>query len=344
MRRPHAHPSVLVSVGRGAACVVIMALLGASSVASSANGASPSFTDPTEPCLPTICESLEGKYVYQFAWNGIPSAKCEVVVSLVGTNERPYYCFEGTARTSKLADIFWRFRARAVALVDALSGRAKEIHVTESENAILEESVTVFNHESLEAHYIRWKRGRTKDKTISLEDGIVDLPNLGLTIGCRPLEVGDAGSLKVLIGEDPYSFDYRVTARERVRTARKEFEAFRVIPTFRKIEAEKENKLPKVKEMTVWLSGSEPHIPLMMRSKTFIGYVTGKLVQMQTASELDGEEPARVSSVTSHVSDFNTCFPAPLAAPFRVCPMIDGHRISERISRTGDNARVTVSE
>ena len=344
MRISSAHAPAGASIGRWFALAVTVAVLGVSIAASAAGATTLSSAISSEPCPFIACEDIEGTYIYQFAWNGIPSAKCEVVVSVVEANRQPYYFFEGTARTSRFADIFWKFRAHGVALVDALTGRAKEIHVSEAENAILEESVTVFNHESAEAYYVRWKRGRSKNKTISLEGGIIDLPNLGLTIGCQPLDVGDSGSLKVLIGEDPYTFDYRVTGRERVRAARNEFDSLRIVPTFRKIEVEQKNKPRKVREMTVWLRGSEPHIPLRMKSRTFIGYVTGRLIEFRPASGSGEEESVDASSLTrdrSRVYEFSR---SRVPDRSRVCASMGGHRMPEEHRRDKRLAGATFIE
>ncbi len=260
-----------------------------------AAGASPAVAPALQPDSPYRPEIPQGTYLYKFAWNGIPSAESKVVVSLEDEGNRPYYRFRGTARTSKLVDIFWRFRAHAVAVVDALTGRARRIDVDEQQNRRLKKTETVFDYESSEAHYTRWKKGEAKRKTICLDANTIDPVCLGLIICQQPLKVGDSGAFTVLVGDDSYALEYSVTARDRISAADREFDALRIEPRFHKIEDEKKNKPPKVRQMTLWLSESEPRIPLRMRSRTFIGHVTGQLVQTVPAEPELPNDPASAS-------------------------------------------------
>jgi hypothetical protein len=261
----------------GAASVAAMVVLAAGT--SLAAGVSPPVAPALQPDSPHRLAIPQGTFLYKFAWNGIPSAESEVVVSVEDEESRPHYRFRGTARTSKFVDIFWRFRAHAVAVVDALTGRARKIDVDEQQNRKLKKTETVFDYESSEAHYTRWKKGKAKQKTICLDGNTIDPVCLGLIICQQPLKVGDSAAFTVLVGDDPYALEYSVTARDRISAADREFDALRIEPRFHKIEDEKKNKAPKVRQMTLWLSESEPRIPLRMRTKTFIGHVTGELVQ-----------------------------------------------------------------
>jgi len=230
----------------------------------------------------------EGKYLYAFSWNGIPSAHGELVVSLDGTHESEQYCFAATASTSGIVDALWKFRAHATAIVDGSTGRATKIHVFQQENTRIRETETLFDYETSWAHYTRWKRDRVRRKTITLGDDIIDPVSLGLIICEQPLRVGDVTVVTVLFGDDRYALEYEVCARERVSLGDREVEALRIEPKFHKIEDEKKGKPPKVKEMTLWLSDSQPRIPLLMKSRTFVGSVTGELVRMIAAGDAEG--------------------------------------------------------
>jgi hypothetical protein len=228
----------------------------------------------------------EGTYLFKFKWNGIPSAEGRLDVSTEIEDGIPSYLFEGSARTSKFADMFWKFRATVVAVVEAVSGRAKKINTTEQERSKLKETETVLDYHAGEAQYVRWKKGQKKEKTISLEGGILDLASLGVMLAQRPLQVGDSDSLTVLFKDDQYALDYEVLSRERVSAAGKKYDALRVEPKFMKITDEK--RMPKIRQMTVWVTESAPHIPLRMRSKTFVGHVTGELQKIASKESEDG--------------------------------------------------------
>lgn len=261
-----------------AAGILLFAALAFAQSARASDEAFPPPADVSRVAPSHIPPIPEGKYLYKFAWNGIPAAEGEVVVEAKREGEQSYYLLKGAARTSKLADLLWRFRASAAAVVEALSGRAKSIRVSERQNARVKETETVFDYESGEAHYTRWKKDRARKKTISLDGGTIDPAFLGLMVCCRPLEVGDRAAFTVLVGDDPYALEYEVTACERISVAVGRFDALRLEPRFHKIQEEK--KPPKVRAMTLWLSKTEPRIPLKMKSKTFIGHVTGELVKM----------------------------------------------------------------
>jgi hypothetical protein len=223
-----------------------------------------------------------GSYLYKFSWNGIPSAESTIAVTLSEEDETPCYIFEGTARTSKFADLFWRFRAHAVAVVDAVKGQAKNIRTVEQENKRFKETETVFDYESEQAYYVRRKKGKEKGKTITLEGGVLDPVCFGMRLFRQALAVGDSSTFTVLVGDDPYALEYDVTARERISISSGTFDALRLEPRFHKIGDEDDP--PKVRQMTIWVTESEPHIPLRMKSGTFIGHVTGELVRIESAT------------------------------------------------------------
>ena len=258
-----------------AACLFIAALAGpaaAAEVAPDTPGKTPQANALPAKAIP------EGRYLFRFAWNGIPSAESEVVVRLEDDGDRPHYLFDGEARTSKVVDIFWKFRASMTAVMEVLSSRTKKIRISERENRRFKETETIFDYESEEAYYTRWKKGNVKKKTIDLGGGIIDIASLGLMVCQQPLETGDSAAFTVLFKDSRYALEYRVISRERIKAAGKEYDALRVEPRFHKIGNEKKTR--KVKQMTVWLTESEPHLPLRMRSRTFIGHVTGELARV----------------------------------------------------------------
>lgn len=228
----------------------------------------------------------EGTYFFRFTWNGIPAAEGNLVVSTQMEEGIPTYLFEGTARTSKFADIFWKFRATVVAVVEAVSGRAKKINTIEQERSKHKETETILDYKAGQAQYVRWKKGAKKEKLISLEGGVLDLASLGVMLARRPLHVGDSDSFTVLFKDDQYSLEYQVLSRERVSAAGMSYDALRVEPKFQKITDEE--KVQKIREMTVWLTETEPHLPLRMRSRTFIGHVTGELQKITPPEPGDG--------------------------------------------------------
>jgi hypothetical protein len=234
----------------------------------------------------------EGKYVYRFAWNGIPSGESELLVTVQDKEDHPYYCFEGAARTSKFADIFWTLRASAVAFVDALSGRTLKINVQDRQNKKLKRTETVFNHDSSEAYYTRWKQGEVKQKTIPLRDGALDPASLCLLISRQEMQVGDAMNFVLLVGDDPYEVEYTVAARERITLSGCAFDTLRIEPSFSKMEDKGKNKKPKIDLMTLWVNESDPRIPLKMQSSTFVGHVTAELVSVEPLGRV-AEQPAR---------------------------------------------------
>ena len=251
---------------------------------------------PQTPHTPAL-DIPQGKYRFKFTWNGIPSAECEVVVRMRMEDGAPHYLFEATARTSAFVDIFWRFRASVAALVEALDGRARNVRTTEQENTRYKETETIFDYELGEAHYTRWKKGRIKQKTIDLGSGVIDLASLGMMLCRRPLEVGDSDGFTVLFKDDTYALEYEVTSRGRISATGREYDALRIEPTFHKISEKK--RPPKIRQMTVWLSDPEPHFPLKMRSRTFIGHVTGELVKISPLESDNDDQPASQSQEVS---------------------------------------------
>jgi len=279
------------SLLRCKALAIVALILAAAALNSPTAEADDAQAGPTTTPQALAHKIPPGRYLFKFKWNGIPAAESEVVIDMRTEEGVPHYYFEGTARTSSLVDIFWRFRASVTALVQAFDGKARRIQTSEQENARFKETDTIFDYELGEAHYTRWKKGQIKKKTIDLGGGLVDLASFGMMLGRRPLEVGDSGGFTVLYKDDSYTLEYKVASRARIFAAGKEHDALRLEPRFRKIT--QEDKPPKIRRMTIWLSESLPHIPLKLRSKTFIGHVTGELVSV---TPLEAEENGQSNS------------------------------------------------
>jgi len=238
----------------------------------------------TPPGQPVAWHIPEGNYLYKFRWNGIPAAESEVAVNMETIDGCQCYRIKGTARTSRLADLLWKFRASIEAVVDSLTGRAKKIHTSERQRSRVKETETSFFYDSGEAHYTRSKKGKVKKKTLTLDDGVIDAATLGLILSYHPMDVGDSDKFTVLYGDDKYAVEYEVTGREQVTAAGKEYDTFRLEPRFHKIQ--KKEKPPKVSQMTLWLSEESPRLPIRMRSRTLIGHVTGRLVKITPAESI----------------------------------------------------------
>ncbi len=221
----------------------------------------------------------EGRYLYKFSWNGIPSAESELTVTVENRETQPYYFFEGTARTSKFVDIFWKFRASMVAMVDALTGKTLKLRIRDQQNQKTKTTETVFNYDSAQAYYTKWKKDKVDQKTIELRNGTLDPASLCLLLSNEKLQVGDTGSTILLVEDDIYEMNYSVTARDQVNVVGCIINALRIEPTFRLL-GKPSNKPPKLNLITLWVSESEPRIPLKMQTKTFIGHVTAELAQV----------------------------------------------------------------
>jgi len=257
-------------------CVLAPLAFGAPSLAGK------SVPDENSPALEEFRIPIpKGKYTYRFSWNGIPSAESELFVTVENEEKQPYYCFSASARTSKFADLFWKMRANVTAFVDPATGRTLKMKVYDQQNKKVKTTETIFNYNSSEAYYTRWKQGEMKQKTIQLETGTVDPVSFCLSLSSQELQVGDSRRLLVLVQDDPYEVSYTVEKREPVNVAGYQMDALRIQPQFVKIEDKPERKPPKIKVMTLWISESEPHIPLKMQSKTFIGHVTAELVNVE---------------------------------------------------------------
>jgi hypothetical protein len=276
--------AILLRPGRRAKLFILLSILavvipGAPSFASKS-----SSDEDIKPSVEQFRYPIpEGKYVYQFSWNGIPSAESELLVTVENKDKQPYYCFEGSARTSKFVDIFWKLRANAIALVDVLTGRTLKISINDQQNAKVNRTETVFNYDSSEAYYTRWKKGEMKRKTIRLENGTIDPASLCVLISQREMQVGDSMNLTLLLGDDSYDVRYTVAAQESIVVSGCRFDALRIEPSFVKVGDTGKKKPPRINLMTLWIQDSEPRIPLRMKSKTFIGSVTAELISVLPA-------------------------------------------------------------
>jgi hypothetical protein len=217
----------------------------------------------------------ENRYHYQFGWKGIPAFEGTIQATRHGSL-RPWYHFRLEGRTRRWLDLIYRMRDTVDAYVDGvdyLPDLFYARHRAPRDNTNL---VVRFDHDLRVAH-ARWvKNGKEKKREIPFHRPNDPVSALYLLESLRA--PGDQASFEVINGKRNYRVGLHVTGRERLKVKAGTFDTLVIEPTLTR--PDKPDYKPKFRHMTVWVTDGDTRIPVKLKSRVFIGSISGELVKV----------------------------------------------------------------
>ena len=240
----------------------------------------PSYTPVRIPFRPG--QSL----TYRVSWAGIPAAG-----AIIGMRQNPdnpeLWTGEVHVATNKLVNLVYRMRDYVRENFARASLAPRDVYIKQSENRRGDEYIINFDHRTGVVDML--KRNRRRSETVKFRSpnpaGPISGPLMALS---QPLVVGSTLVFDIFVGHNRYVIALKVERRERLRTALGDFDTLRITPTMLYLS---DNRVrTKAREVTVWVSDDQRHLPLRVQAEAFIGHITADLVRVADANASEGPD------------------------------------------------------
>ena len=213
---------------------------------------------------------------YRVSWSGIPAAGATISMR-PNPDDPELLTGEVRVATNKLVDVLYRMRDYVRENFARGSLAPRYVYIKQSENRRREEYIIKFDHRAGVVDML--KRNPRRSDNVKFHSpnpvGPISGPLMALS---QPLAVGSTLVFDVFVGHNRYVIALKVERRERLRTALGDFDTIRITPTMLYLS---DNQVrTKAREVTVWVSDDERHLPLRVQAEAFIGHITADLVQV----------------------------------------------------------------
>jgi hypothetical protein len=222
------------------------------------------------------------KLVFHVRWGFIPAGEAVLeILPITTVNNIPSYHFSFTARTSKLADIFYKVRDRIDAYTD--HAMTHSLLYSKHEKGKRNRRITVnFDWEKNKAFYteIRGKDVRRENSPVSLLPGSFD--PLSIFYAFRLLELGEG-----LVFQSPVTDGKRcvmgkltVIKRENITVRGTTYDTFLVEPDLEHLGGVFDKKGDA--KLQIWVTADGTSIPVRIESEVAVGSFVAELVEAST--------------------------------------------------------------
>jgi hypothetical protein len=223
------------------------------------------------------------KLIFHVRWGFIPAGEAVLEIHPMTTvNNIPSYHFSFTARTSKLADIFYKVRDRIDAYTD--HSMTRSLLYTKQEKGKRNRRVTVnFDWEKNKAFYtdIRGKQVRRENSPVSILPGSFD--PLSVFYAFRLLELGEG-----LVFQSPVTDGKKcvmgimtVIKRENITVGGTTYDTFLVEPDLEHLGGVFDKK--RDSKLQIWVTADDSSIPMRIESEVAVGSIVAELVSKTSA-------------------------------------------------------------
>ena len=220
------------------------------------------------------------------SWAGIPAADATVDMNADPAHPE-LFTGEISVATNRLVDLLYRMRDYVHESFARASLSPQDVYIKQFENRRIEEYIINFDHRAGVVDML--KRNRRRSETVRFRSpnpfGPISGPLMALS---QPLEVGSTLVFDVFVGHNRYVIALKVERRERLRTALGDFDTLRITPTMLYLSDNQARS--KAREVTVWVSADERHLPLRAQAQAFIGHITADLVQVGDVNTSAGRD------------------------------------------------------
>jgi hypothetical protein len=237
----------------------------------------------------------EGTYRYQFSWQGIPVGEAQVDVEDKQIEGRSFLHVKASAQTGKFIDLFYRLRHTSESTFDAQSLKPQRFYSWQKENS-REKIREISFDDNGKIRTTGLNNGSVSDQIEFQSDNFtLDPISAAFVARSLPVQEGEELSFDVFSGKHRYLITFHVEGREKLVVGNKTYEAFRVVPSVKKLtDSEGETRLQSA---TLWVSADPSREVLKLESKVFVGKVSAKLIGFApTIKEASRQLHARLAS------------------------------------------------
>lgn len=242
----------------------------------------------TTTYTPFYRELPDGILEYSISWQGLPvgSASIRVVKEYEGDNQ--LFHVQADARTASAIDLLYQLRHRSEGYFSVGTYKPSSFLFRQTENSKKRVTQVAFEPNGI-IKSKRWKNDK-EEANFEFQSSNPTMDPLSAAFLARslPIEVGKTASFDVFNGKNRYLIGFSIVGLEKMKRGGELVDAFKVIPTVKKLTDTKDDK--RLKSAAIWISTDARRDILRLESKVWFGKVVAELDRMSPL-------PARVSPV-----------------------------------------------
>jgi hypothetical protein len=218
----------------------------------------------------------EEKAFYRASWLGVPVASTEIETRSVVLDGKKYYHVTVKAESWRYLDFIFKMRDTIESTFDAETLHPRRFVFIQRENKKVIDTIA-----EVDPATHRWTVRRKENKRRKDFEFVspYTLDTISAVYLARSLDfkVGDHFRLDVFGGKSRYLVTLDVAARERVRTSRGEFDAYKIIPKV--ADLSKSGYAKRFREGIMWITADEKRLPIKMSAQVFVGSVNIEMTE-----------------------------------------------------------------
>jgi len=223
-------------------------------------------------------------FEYAVTWNGIPAADGSAWVERSVQGAKECYDFKLITKTNSVLDILWKMRDSGQSTVDAKTLLPKQHLFVHQENDRRRRYTSTFDHERKLVECVREvvEKNRTDRVRFSCEFAF-DPISAPYFLRCLDWRAGDLRQLEMVENNARYLFTVQAVGVEEITVPAGKFRAVKLRPVLTRLGGVKKKPVA-AKEAEVWVSDDDYHIPLRLKTASFVGHIYVDLANFQLAS------------------------------------------------------------
>lgn len=212
-------------------------------------------------------------------------ATLEIDAAIKVRQDRPTYHIVSNAASNSVFSTFFKVRDRVESFMDTLHLHSVRFEKHLREGDYRKDLLILFDQET---HRVTIDGERTCD----VEPHVQDILSSLYYVRTLPLEVGSSVYVPNHDNGKNYPLEVRVEARERVSVDAGTFDCLVIEPILLGEAVFKQNGRIKV-----WVTDDELHLPVLLKSKVFVGAIAGVLTRFELGGRYrDSRPPAMVAA------------------------------------------------
>lgn len=243
----------------------------------------------TEVPKPEVKQAEFGTYTYDIDWQGIPIASAAVSVREADCENGRCLKVRATARSARAWDIFYRLRHLSESTFREDSIQPVSFVQKQTENSYFREAKITWRPDGTVKSHFK-KKTDPYDIEFSPNNAMFDPISAAFYAKSVPLDTDTKLEVDVFNGRNRFVITFKVAGKEKIDYEGKEVEAYKIVPSVRKLTDTEGEK--KFRSATIWVSADDKREILKMESEVFIGSVGAQLVKFEpAASEVNVPAP-----------------------------------------------------
>lgn len=218
------------------------------------------------------------KFVIKYEFVGAGEASMVVKQGLI-INGRPTIHMETKANSNKVIDKIFKVRDVNSSTIDEKAFVSVAFHQNLKEGGYHVMRTTTMDYQKGTYTFERTRKGKTTNETGTINQPLQDILSAFFYMRTLPLEPGKEFETTVFSDKDIYALKVKVNPKiQKISVPAGKFDCLRIEPVFMG------DAIFKTKDgkMIIWLTNDERKMPVLLRSKVFVGAFDAELTEYQS--------------------------------------------------------------